>query len=171
MRMGNVVSFALCLAIVWCSSLAYAVPVERLDHGKMVKAADVVVEGQVIGVTLTKRWVDMGYEHGYFSAWFLVSKAIKGNYQKHQTLEYFVTAYTEGKWKHFGKRFVYRGTGLAITPGTRLRVYLKWDEEHKRYRRVHFNSGFEVLEVSCQKYPETVGVPLFAETKQAEYDK
>ena len=140
-----------------------------------MKAADVVVEGQVIGATLTKRWignrpgVDIGYEQGHFEVWFLIAKAIKGHYQKQQTLQYFVRAHMEGMWKTPPPSgFVYEGTGDAITPGTKLRLYLNWDEKHKRYERVHFNSGFVVLGKSDAKYPETVGVPAFVKVRQAE---
>jgi hypothetical protein len=156
---------------VWfgCVLDAVAIPTPRLSHDEMLKMADVVVEGEVIGVALTKRWIgdragiDTGYEQGDFESWFLITKVVKGDYQKDQTVQYFVHGYMEGKWKNPPPMgFVYEGTAAAITPGTKLRVYLKWNAKERRYERVHFNSGFEVLEESAQKYPTKVGAPVFA---------
>ena len=65
-------------------------------------------------------------------------------------------------------QFVYEGTQDAVTPGTRLRIYLKWNAKRKSYERVHFNSGFVVLEKSAGAYPTIVGVPRFATTKKSE---
>ena len=65
-------------------------------------------------------------------------------------------------------QFVYEGTQDAVTPGSKLRIYLKWNAKHKSYERVHFNSGFVVLEKSAGAYPTLVGVPRFATIKRAE---
>jgi hypothetical protein len=171
MRPGAIFLVASCFGF-WCLPQVLTVPVPRLSHEEMMQAADVVVEGRVVGVTLTRRWigdrpgVDIGYEHGHFEVWFFITKAIKGHYQKNQTLQYSVRAYMEGKWNNLPPMgFVYEGTAHAVTPGTTLRVYLKWDEEHKRYQRVHFNSGFVVLEESDNRYPDTVGIPAFAKSE------
>lgn len=165
MRMG--ITQAALLSILLCSaSQVSAIPTPILSEKEMTKAADVVVEGEIVSVTLTKRWigdrpaVDAGYEWGEFESQLLVSKALKGKYEANQTVRYFVSAYMEGKWDAPPPMgFGYQGTKDAITPGTRLRVYLKWNAENQRYERVHFNSGFVVLEPSDLAYPKTVGVP------------
>jgi len=150
-------------------------PVPEMSEREMLKTADVVVEGEVASVTLLKRWIgdrqgiDIGYECGEFEGHLLVIKTIKGKYKANQTLRYFVSAYMEGKWDaHPPKGFVYEGTKAAVTPGTRLRVYLKWNAEGMRYERVHFNSGFVVLEPSDGAYPATVGIPSVSRNKPAE---
>lgn len=164
--------------LICCSSPVSAVPTPIMSGEEMTKAADVVVEGEIVSVTLTKRWigdrvaVDEGYEWGEFESELLVSKSLKGKYAVNQTVRYFVSAYMEGKWDAPPPMgFVYEGTKNAITPGTRLRVYLKWNAENKKYERVHFNSGFVVLEPSDHAYPKTVGVPSRAGNKPGEPSK
>ena len=174
MKIG--ISQAAMLCLLLCSfSQVTALPTPSMSEEEMTKAADVVVEGQIVSVTLTKRWIgdrqgiDTGYESGEFESQLLVSKTLKGKYEANRKICYFVSAYMEGKWDAPPPMgFVYEGTKDAITPGTRLRVYLKWNAENKRYERVHFNSGFVVLEPSDHPYPKTVGVPSRAGNKPAE---
>jgi len=40
--------------------------------------------------------------------------------------------------------------------------------KRKSYERVHFNSGFVVLEKSAGEYPTLVGVPRFATLKKSQ---
>jgi len=169
------ISQAAMLYILLCSSSQVsALPTPRMSEEEMTQAAEVVVEGEIVCVTLTKRWIgdrpgiDTGYESGEFESQLLVSKTLKGKYKVNQTIRYFVGAYMQGKWDAAPPMgFVYEGTKDAITPGTRLRAYLKWNAENKRYERVHFNSGFVVLESSDHAYPKSVGVPSRTRNKAA----
>jgi hypothetical protein len=139
------------------------VPTPILSEKEMIKEADLVVEGRIIGVVLTKRWVAddggaRGYEQGHFKSWVLVSKVLKGPAAANDTIEVFTHAYKEGKWSKV-RRFVYEGTEAGITPGNRMRFYLRWDAKLRRYQRVHYNSGYLLLERSKGKYPTMVGRP------------
>ena len=81
--MGTLLSLSfLCLTPAFNVS---AIETTVLDHRQMMEMADVVVEGQVIGVTLVKRWVgkeswNRGSEMGEFEGWFMISKTLKGDY-------------------------------------------------------------------------------------------
>lgn len=167
MRAGLVLPAA-ALAL-WAHLPLIALPTPQLTEAEMTKAADVVVEGRVLGVTLAKRWVgdragvDLGYEQGDFHGWLLVTAAEKGSVAANQTLLYSVHAYAEGRWDDLPpRRLVYQGTQEAVTPGSLLRLYLKWDDQKRSYVRVHFNSGVTVLQAAPGPFPTTVGVPLFA---------
>lgn len=126
----------------------------------MLAEADLVVEGTLSQVKLLKRWIgdrpgiDTGYESGEFESTLTISKSLKGDKKPGEAVKYFVSAYMEGKWDAPPPMgFVYEGTQDAITPGTVLRVYLKWNAEAKRYERVHFNSGFVVIKKSDKDFP------------------
>jgi len=155
-------SFFLISTLVFCalSPVAMAVPTPKMTEAEMTAAADLVVEGTVTHVSLRKRWIgdrpgiDTGYESGEFVSTLHVSKVLKGKIDQ-PTVKYFVAAYMEGKWDTPPPMgFVYEGTQAAITPGTSLRVFLKWNPEAKRFERVHFNSGFLVLKPSLQDFPK-----------------
>ena len=163
---------SLSLLYCWAVFVVSAIEVTEFDHKHMMEISDVVVEGQIIGVTLVNRWigntpgVDVGYEMGEFEGWFLISKTLKGGYKVNQTLQYFVHAYKEGLWDSSPPRsFVYRETESLITPGTKLRLYLVWNPEIRKYERVHFNSGVVFIDSSEQKYPTEVGVPSLVPMK------
>ena len=145
------------------SPQSVALPTPQLSPAEMLKTADLVIEGRIIGVALTKRWTgtgasDQGYEQGDFRSWVLVSKVVKGPSAVDDTVEVFTHAYKEGTWADV-PRFVYEGTEGIITPGNRVRLYLKWDAQLRRYERVHFNSGIVILEASKGQYPTQVGQP------------
>jgi hypothetical protein len=143
------------------------VPNPQLSEEEMLKEADLVIEGRVVGVVLTKRWtgdrpaVDQGYEQGNFKSWVLVTKAVKGPAGINDTVEVFTHAYKEGKWSEV-RRFVPEGTEAAITPGNRVRFYLRWNAKNRRYERVQFNSGYVLLEGSKEKHPTRVGQPALS---------
>jgi hypothetical protein len=167
-------NFIVAVAVLCISPQVSALPTPTMNEGEMMGMADVVAEGEVSSVTLLRRWIgdrpgyDLGHERGEFEATLRIEKTLKGKNKVNETIRYFVEAYMEGKWNAPGRGFVYINTTNAITPGTKLRVYLKWNAENKRYERVAFNSGFEVLKASDQAYPETVGVPSLARNKPAE---
>ena len=161
------------VAFLCISSQVSALPVPMMSEGEMMGTAEVVAEGEVISVTLLRRWIgdrpgyDIGHDHGEFEATLRIEKSLKGEHKVNENIRYFVKAYMERKWDT-SQRFCYINTTEAITPGTKLRVFLKWNAEKKRYERVAFNSGFEVLKASDQAYPETVGVTIRAKNKPAE---
>ena len=160
------------LTVLWNASWAFAqigMPTPKWDEGKMLRECDVAVEGQVTTVKLLKRWigdrqgVDTGYEYGDFECSFLVQKELKGKFKEGQTVEYVVKAYMEGKWDNPPPMgFVYEGTQAAVTQGTELRLYLKWNPEEKVYERVHFNSGFTVISASSELFPKKEGETVYA---------
>lgn len=138
-------------------------PTPTMSEDEMTVAADIVVEGTITDVALLKRWMgerlgsDIGYEYGLFQSTLRISRVLKGRLKVGDTVRYVVQAYKEGKWDDEpARQFVYEGTKDAITPATKLRVFLKWNAEEKRYERVHFNSGFVVLEPSDKEIPTTV---------------
>jgi hypothetical protein len=142
----------------------------KMSEEEMTKVCDVAVEGQVTAVTLVKRWVgnrpgiDIGYEYGNFECSLLVEKSLKGKFKPGETVQYTVEAYMEGKWdKPRPRGFVYEGTQAAVTPGTKLRLYLAWNPDKKQYQRVHFNAGVTVLESSKKSFPRNEGETIYAE--------
>ena len=144
---------------------AGGMPTPTMSHEQMMEQADVVVEGEVVGVNLERREFNKvypSYEEGDFSVWFLVDRTLKGSYQPNQTLQYRVNAYMEGPWSEPYRYFIYHGTGEAISPGTHLRLYLVWDKQEGQFKRVDFNSGFRVLKKSTDIPPREVGSPRFS---------
>lgn len=162
---------ALFACIVLLSNQAWALPTPAMSEAEMLKAADLVVEGEIIGVVLAKRWtgttagVDQGYEMGDFKSWVHVTKVLKGPSTVDDAVEIFTHAYKEGQWSRGGE-FVYAETETAITPGNRVRFYLKWDPKLRRYERIHFNSGYIPLKRGKGKHPTKVGEPALAETRE-----
>ena len=152
-----------CLSFAFAPSPCIALPTPTLTEAEMLNHSDLVIEGRILGVVLTKRWLgdtpsDRGYEQGDFMSWVLITKTLKGPLAPHDTAEVFTHAYAEGKWSD-NLPFVYEGTKLAITPGNRVRLYLKWGAPLRRYERVHFNSGYLLLEPSNAPIPSQVGRP------------
>jgi hypothetical protein len=155
------------LAMLGNAALAFAqagLPTPKMSEEEMMKACDVAVEGRITTVKLAKRWmgdrpgIDSGYEYGNFECSFLVQINLKGKFESGQTVQYAVEAYMEGKWDNpSSRRFVYEGTQAAVSPGSKLRLYLKWNPDKKQYERVHFNSGFTVLWASDEKFPKKDG--------------
>lgn len=153
---------ALAMLIAACgwSRSAQAVPTPRMSEAEMLAACDMAVEGEVVAVTLVKRWigdrqgVDAGYEHGVFACTLKADKVLKGAVDDDGMVRYAVEAYMEGSWANpppLG--FVYEGTQAAVTPGSRIRAFLKRDPAKGDYRRVHFNSGFDVVRASDAAFP------------------
>ncbi|MGB8853213.1 MAG: hypothetical protein WCC69_06580 [Pirellulales bacterium] len=141
-----------------------AVPTPRMSEAEMLAACDVAVEGEVVAVTLVKRSVgnrqgiDLGYEQGVFACTLKADKLLKGESDDDGTIRYVVDAYMEGSWADATpRRFVYEGTQAAVTPGSRIRAFLKRDPEKGDYRRVHFNSGFDVVRASDAAFPMNEG--------------
>jgi hypothetical protein len=148
------------LAVIGLSPVTQAVPTPKMSEEQMMAAADLVAEGTLSHVSLLKRWIgdrqgiDTGYEWGEFESTLKVTKILKGQNDL-TTFKYFVSAYMEGTWDNPPPMgLVGEGTQAAVTPGTTLRVFLKWNPEGKRFERVHFNSGFVVLKPSALDFPK-----------------
>jgi len=156
------------LLLTGVGAFTLGVPTPTLTEEQLLDVADIVVEGDIIGVVLTKKWIgdrpaiDTGYEQGNFKTWLLITKAIKGKISENDTVEFFTHAYMEGKWE-VKKRFIYEGTVDAIVPGNKIRIYLKWNSEERRYERVHFNSGIVLLKRLGGAYPTEIGKPALLE--------
>jgi hypothetical protein len=167
--MRVLIAAAVGLIVVGNAFPLFGIPTPTMSEEEMLKACDVAVEGQITAVKLAKRWlgdrpgIDTGYEHGTFECSLLVEKGLKGKFKPGETVRYTVEAYMEGRWDNPPQRgFVYEGTQAAVTPGTKLRLYLKWNAEKKEYQRVHFNSGFTVLAASNEAFPKKAGETVSA---------
>ena len=154
----------LTLGLVLAHRACPAVPTPRLDEGAMLGMCDVAATGRVASVKLLRRWIgdrpgiDVGYEHGVFECVLAVEKPLKGDVVAGGTVTYLVDAYMEGLWDAPPPRgFVYEGTNAAVRPGTKLTVYLSLGPDGKEYRRVHFNSGLEIIEPSPAPFPTEPG--------------